>query len=147
MASTSETATESRLPPTTHASTTTPGNGHPKEANMANRTSVDSHVDPLDSGSVADSKPDLAKAEAQAPPKTELEKSKGKTALLMFALCMCVFLAALDTTIITTALPTIAEYFKSSSGYTWIGSAYLLGSAASVPIWSKFSDIFVRRPM
>jgi MFS family permease len=76
---------------------------------------------------------------------------------------MCVFLAALDTvsrlstqtciftnlfqTIISTALPTIAEDFHSSAGYAWIGSAYLLGAAASTPIWAKFSDIFGRKPI
>jgi hypothetical protein len=36
---------------------------------------------------------------------------------------MSVFLAALDVTIITTSLSTIAEYFHSSAAYTWIGSA------------------------
>ncbi|KAI4135049.1 MAG: hypothetical protein LQ347_001000 [Umbilicaria vellea] len=34
---------------------------------------------------------------------------------------MAVFLAALDITIVSTALPTISDYFQSTSGYTWIG--------------------------
>lgn len=50
-------------------------------------------------------------------------------------------------TIITTALPTIAEHFGSASGYTWIGSAYLLAAASSTPIWGKVSDIFGRKPI
>ncbi|KAG9837752.1 DNA repair protein RAD50, partial [Aureobasidium melanogenum] len=75
------------------------------------------------------------------------ERSKGKIALIMTALGMAVFLAALDVTIITTALPTISEYFHSSAGYTWIGSAYLLGNASSVPLWGKISDIFGRKPI
>lgn len=67
-------------------------------------------------------------------PPPEEGRSKGKTALIMLALCMAVFLAALDMTIITTALPTIAAHFKSSgAGYSWIGSAYLLANAATVP--------------
>ena len=45
---------------------------------------------------------------------------------------MCVFLSALDQTIITTAIPVIAGQFDSPSAYTWIGSAYLLAAAASV---------------
>ncbi|KAH7348839.1 major facilitator superfamily domain-containing protein [Rhexocercosporidium sp. MPI-PUGE-AT-0058] len=57
-----------------------------------------------------------------------------------------VFLAALDTTITTTALPTIASHFNSSAGYTWIGSAYLLATAASTPSWGMISDIFGRKP-
>ncbi|KAI9828634.1 MAG: hypothetical protein M1832_001737 [Thelocarpon impressellum] len=76
----------------------------------------------------------------------EQGRSVAQTAIIMLALCMSVFLAALDITIITTALPTITEHFRSSSGYTWIGSAYLLASAASTPIWGKISDIWGRKP-
>lgn len=74
-------------------------------------------------------------------------RSKGKVAVIMLALCMAVFLAALDVTIVTTALPTITEHFGSASGYTWIGSAFLLANAASIPSWGKVSDIFGRKPM
>ncbi|KIM97822.1 hypothetical protein OIDMADRAFT_203009 [Oidiodendron maius Zn] len=65
----------------------------------------------------------------------------------MLSLCASVFLAALDTSIITTALPTISEHFHSTAGYTWIGSAYLLANAASTPSWGKFSDIWGRKPI
>lgn len=75
------------------------------------------------------------------------ERGRARIALIMTALGMAVFLAALDVTIITTALPTISEYFHSSAGYTWIGSAYLLGNAASVPSWGKISDIWGRKPV
>ncbi|KAF2806873.1 uncharacterized protein BDZ99DRAFT_363040, partial [Mytilinidion resinicola] len=74
-------------------------------------------------------------------------RSKLKVALIMFALGLAVFLAAIDITIITTALPTISEHFHSSAGYTWIGSSYLLASAASTPIWGKISDIWGRKPI
>ena len=74
-------------------------------------------------------------------------RSKGKVAVIMLALCMAVFLAALDVTIVTTALPTISEHFESAAGYTWIGSAFLLANAASIPSWGKVSDIFGRKPM
>lgn len=68
--------------------------------------------------------------------------------IIMFSLCMALFLAALDVTIITTALPTIAQHFKaSSSGYTWVGSAYLLANASATPLWGKFSDIWGRKPV
>ena len=76
-----------------------------------------------------------------------LGRSKGKVVIIMLALCLAVFLAALDVTIITTALPTITEHFHSASGYTWIGSSFLLASSASIPSWGKVSDIFGRKPM
>jgi MFS family permease len=65
----------------------------------------------------------------------------------MLSLCGALFLAALDITIITTALPTITETFQSSAGYTWIGSAYLLACASSTPSWGKISDIWGRKPI
>lgn len=82
-----------------------------------------------------------------APQDPEKNRSKGKTALIMAALMMAVFLAALDMTIVTTALPTIAADFQvSNADYTWVGSAYLLGAAASTPTWGKVSDTFGRKP-
>jgi EmrB/QacA subfamily drug resistance transporter len=75
------------------------------------------------------------------------ERSKAKVAVIMFALALAVFLAALDVTIITTALETIAEDFSSSAGFTWIGAAYLLAAAASTSLWGKISDIFGRKPI
>jgi MFS family permease len=75
------------------------------------------------------------------------ERGKAKVAVIMFALALAVFLAALDITIITTALETIAEDLSSSAGFTWIGSAYLLAAAASTSLWGKISDIFGRKPI
>ncbi|ATY63740.1 multidrug resistance fnx1 [Cordyceps militaris] len=85
-----------------------------------------------------------APAAAVAP---EAERTKLETTLVMFALCIALFLAALDMTIVTTAVPTISAHFQSTSGYVWIGSAYMLGSAALVPTWGKLSDIFGRKPI
>ncbi len=74
--------------------------------------------------------------------------TKTQTALIMLALCMAVFLAALDMTIISTAAPTIVVHFKASAaGYLWIGAAYLLACAATVHSQSKISDIFGRKPV
>ncbi|MCJ1478710.1 hypothetical protein MMC13_007393 [Lambiella insularis] len=90
----------------------------------------------------------MAASAGQPRPQEKKERSKAKIVLLMLALCMAVFLAALDMTIITTALPTIAaSYSASQADYTWIGSAYLLASAASTPSWGKVSDIFGRKPV
>ena len=60
---------------------------------------------------------------------------------------MAVFFAALDLTIVTTALPTIIEHFQSSADYTWIGTSFLLANAASTPTWGKISDIWGRKPI
>lgn len=74
-------------------------------------------------------------------------RSKLENVVVMMALSTTLFLAALDSTIVATAVPTITSYFNSSTGYVWIGSAYLLGSAAFVPTWREISDIFGRKPI
>jgi MFS family permease len=58
---------------------------------------------------------------------------------------LSLFLAALDFSIATTATPTIVNELHSATLYTWIGSAYLLSSAATTPVWAKLSDIWGRK--
>lgn len=77
----------------------------------------------------------------------EASRTRLENFLIIFGLCLALFLAALDVTIISTAIPTISAHFNSSQGYVWVGSAYLLGNAAFVPTWGKVSDIFGRKPI
>ncbi|KAE8349956.1 major facilitator superfamily domain-containing protein [Aspergillus coremiiformis] len=71
---------------------------------------------------------------------------KKKIVVVMTALCLVLFLAALDMTIISTALPTMASHFHASeSGYSWMASSYMLANAAAVPLWGKVSDIWGRK--
>ena len=101
----------------------------------------DTRASPSNSSDIEMQEP---KKEAQSE---EPQRSKLKIVLIMISLCIAVFLAALDTTIITTAVPTISAHYHASEGdYTWIGSAYLLAAAASTPTWGKFSDIWGRKP-
>jgi MFS family permease len=60
---------------------------------------------------------------------------------------LSLFIAALDQSILATAVPTIASEFGSPIGYVWIMSAYLLASSAAGPIWAKLSDIWGRKPI
>ncbi|KAF1934744.1 MFS general substrate transporter [Clathrospora elynae] len=65
-----------------------------------------------------------------------------------FALNLSIFLVALDTVLIPTALPTISQSFHiPDSLYAWTGSAYLLANAASIPFWGALSDVFGRKPV
>src|SRR5665213_3228670 len=54
-------------------------------------------------------------------------------------------LAALDQTIVVTALPSIAADFNGLEHLAWIVTAYLLTSTASTPIYGKLSDLYGRR--
>lgn len=83
---------------------------------------------------------------------TESENTTNKLsasaiALIMLPLCLSVFLSALDLTIITPAIPTIVQRLHSTTGYVWIGSAFILASTASTPVWGSLADIWGRKPI
>ncbi|KAI0172776.1 major facilitator superfamily domain-containing protein [Hypoxylon sp. FL1284] len=89
-----------------------------------------------------------ADAEASAPPPPPSPKrSRSELVLTVFSLCLAVTVAALDVTIVTTALPTIVASFGSEAGYTWIGSAFILAHTVSTPVWGAVSDIWGRKPI
>ncbi|CAG8555404.1 2755_t:CDS:2 [Ambispora gerdemannii] len=66
-------------------------------------------------------------------------------ALVMIGLGFGMFLAALDQTIVATALPKIASDFKSFNQISWVATSYLLTTTAFQPTYGKFSDIFGRK--
>lgn len=72
---------------------------------------------------------------------------KNNLPIVFTALGFCTFLAALDQTIVATALPTIVRQLQGGSDYSWVGSAYLLSSAALAPLYGKLSDITGRKPI
>ncbi|KAJ7087714.1 MFS general substrate transporter [Mycena crocata] len=66
--------------------------------------------------------------------------------LVMVGLALTMFLASLDNTIVTTALPTItAELHGTASDYSWTGVSYMLCSGAFIPLWGKLSDVIGRK--
>ena len=65
--------------------------------------------------------------------------------VIMSGLMMGMFLAALDQTIVSTALPTIVGDFHHSNLLSWVITAYLLASTASTPIWGKAGDLYGRK--
>ncbi|KAM0429699.1 hypothetical protein ACHAPT_006305 [Fusarium lateritium] len=95
---------------------------------------------------VGDGPPSSSNDES-APSGSKSKQSLTQIATVMTSLCACVFLAALEVTIVSTALPTIASHFASDSGYTWIGTSYVLAHTASTPSWGKISDIWGRKPI
>ena len=63
------------------------------------------------------------------------------------SLMLTMFLAALDQTIVATALPTIGRQFHDVSNLSWVITAYLLASTAVAPVFGTLSDIYGRRAM
>jgi EmrB/QacA subfamily drug resistance transporter len=54
-------------------------------------------------------------------------------------------LGALEATVVGTAMPTVIATLGGLAHYSWVFSAYLLTSTASVPIWGRLSDLYGRR--
>ena len=67
--------------------------------------------------------------------------------LVMGALMLCLFLSALDQTIVATALPTIVGDLGGLDQISWVVTAYLLSSTVSVPLFGKISDLYGRKLM
>ena len=60
-------------------------------------------------------------------------------------LLLGIFLAALEATVVSTAMPTVVASLGGLNRYSWVFSAYLLTSTASVPLWGRLSDLYGRR--
>ncbi len=55
------------------------------------------------------------------------------------------FIAALEATVVGTAMPTVISALGGLNHYSWVFSAYLVTSTVTVPVWGKLSDIYGRR--
>jgi EmrB/QacA subfamily drug resistance transporter len=66
---------------------------------------------------------------------------------IMLAVMSGLFLAALDQTIVATALPKIVQQFNGLSQLSWVVTAYLLTSTVTLPISGKLSDMFGRKKL
>ncbi|MFF8381274.1 MDR family MFS transporter [Streptomyces sp. NPDC015661] len=81
----------------------------------------------------------MPKSQRSSSPRT------GGVAAAMSALILAVLLAALDQTIVSTALPRIAEDLNGFDDIAWVSAAYLLASTAVTPLWGKLGDMFGRK--
>src|SRR5216683_2676219 len=67
--------------------------------------------------------------------------------LITLALFVATFLVALDTSVVSTAMPTVIGQIGGIHLYAWVFSAYLLSSTVSMPIYGKLADLFGRKPV
>ena len=66
---------------------------------------------------------------------------------ILVGLMMGMFLAALDQTIVATAIRTIADDLHGLSVQAWVTTAYLITSTIATPLYGKLSDIYGRKPL
>ena len=66
---------------------------------------------------------------------------------IMMAILIATFMTSVETTIITTALPTIVSQLNGISLQSWVFATYLLLTAVTTPIYGKFADRIGRKPV
>jgi EmrB/QacA subfamily drug resistance transporter len=87
-------------------------------------------------------------AELSAPPidmAPPLEMSSRRRWAVTIGIMTGMFLAALEATVIGTAMPTVIASLGGMNHYSWVFSAYLITSTVTVPLWGKLSDLYGRR--
>src|SRR5438067_9536450 len=75
------------------------------------------------------------------------ELTRRQTILLIASLMLGMALAALDATIVGTAMPTIVGQLGGVALYSWVVAAYLLTSTTTVPLYGRLADLYGRKPV
>jgi EmrB/QacA subfamily drug resistance transporter len=65
--------------------------------------------------------------------------------VIIAGIMLSLFMAAVESTVIATAMPTIVAELGGLASYSWVFSAYMLTSTAMVPLYGKLSDLYGRR--
>src|SRR5881409_3353121 len=71
----------------------------------------------------------------------------GRILAIYSGLMVALLLAALDQTIVATALPKVVSDLGGITQYTWVFTAYMLGSTVTVPLYGKLGDAHGRKPL
>ncbi|MFE0454479.1 DHA2 family efflux MFS transporter permease subunit [Streptomyces sp. NPDC058914] len=86
-----------------------------------------------------------AHARTEDPRDPRQEHVSGNVMVSIGALLLGMLLAALDQTIVSTALPTIVSDLGGINHLSWVVTAYLLASTAATPLWGKLGDQYGRK--
>jgi EmrB/QacA subfamily drug resistance transporter len=73
--------------------------------------------------------------------------SKQRVIVIMAGILLSLFMAAVESTVVATAMPTIVGQLGGLEAFSWVFSAYMLASTTTVPLFGKLSDIYGRRPV
>jgi EmrB/QacA subfamily drug resistance transporter len=73
--------------------------------------------------------------------------SIGRILAIYSGLMVALLLAALDQTIVATALPQVVSELGGITQYSWVFTAYMLGSTVTVPLYGKLGDAHGRKPL
>ena len=80
-----------------------------------------------------------------ASDKPLLEMASQRRIAMTIGVMTGMFIAALEATVVGTAMPTVIASLGGLNHYSWVFSAYLVTSTVTVPVWGKLSDLYGRR--
>ncbi len=80
-------------------------------------------------------------------PETEHPAHNGSVRLVIASVATLLLLAALDQTVVSTALPTIVADLGGIEHLSWVVTAYILASTVAAPLYGKLGDLYGRRAM
>ncbi|CDO76935.1 hypothetical protein BN946_scf185006.g17 [Trametes cinnabarina] len=89
--------------------------------------------------------PETTETKTTSSPGTPDTKRGWRFWLIFLALCLSLFLTALDLASVYTALPSIIHDLQGAESFVWVGSAYTLSCSAVLPLSGRLADIFGRR--
>jgi len=88
---------------------------------------------------------ETSKIEPQITNQNVLEMSSKRRWVVTVGVMTGMFIAALEATVVGTAMPTVIASLGGLNRYSWVFSAYLVTSTVTVPVWGKLSDLYGRR--
>jgi MFS family permease len=66
---------------------------------------------------------------------------------VFLGIMLSIFLAAIESTVVATAMPTVVARLGGIRIYSWVFSGFLLTQTVTMPLWGRFSDLYGRRPV
>ncbi len=86
---------------------------------------------------------------SEAPSKITLSEpvplTPSQQKIVTFGVMLGLFLGALESTVVGTAMPTVIASLGGLHIYSWVFSAYILTSTVTVPLWGRLSDLYGRK--
>jgi EmrB/QacA subfamily drug resistance transporter len=110
------------------------------------RGAVPSGPAPAGSARAGSARPGPPPAGAAPAGSAPLQLTHRQILVVLSGLLLGMFLAALDQTIVSTAMRTIADRLEGQTAQAWVTTAYLITSTITTPLYGKLSDIYGRRP-
>src|SRR5947209_19814871 len=70
---------------------------------------------------------------------------EGRKHRALFGVMLSIFMGAMESTVVATAMPKVVEALGNIQMYSWVFSGFLLTSTVTMPLWGRPSDLYGRR--